>query len=114
MAKNERIYGQSDQKSPLKVYSIAILEVAPNQMADFIAAVGLGSKVLPIIASWRPIAGNPNQVIDFWKGDVLWSTEAWAYKPAIESQKEMMRNLRIQAPKERIVPIYALPYSPLA
>ena len=104
---------EESQKSPLKVYSMAILEVAPNQMADFIAAVGMGSKVLPIIASWRPIAGNPNQVIDLWKGDVLWSTEAWAYKPAIESQKEMMRNLRIQAPKERIVPIYALPYSPL-
>lgn len=104
---------KESQKSPLKVYSMAILEVAPNQMADFIAAVGMGSKVLPIIASWRPIAGNPNQVIDLWKGDVLWSAEAWAYQPAIEAQKEMMRNLRIQAPKERIVPIYALPYSPL-
>ena len=105
---------EESQKKPLKVYSMAILEVAPNQMNDFIAAVKMGSKVLPIIASWRPIAGSPTQVIDLWKGDILWSTDVWAYQPAIESQKEMMRNLRIQAPKERIVPIYALPYSPLA
>ena len=104
---------EDSQKSPLKVYSMAILEVAPNQMQAFINAVEMGSKGLPIIASWRPIAGSPNQVIDLWKGDVLWSADAWAYQPAIEAQKEMMRNLRIQAPKERIVPIYALPYSPL-
>ncbi len=104
---------EESQKSPLKVYSMAILEVAPNQMSDFIKAVEMGSKVFPIIASWHPIAGNPNQVIDLWKGDVLWNAEAWAYQPAMEGQKEMMRNLRIQAPKERIVPIYSLPYSPL-
>ncbi|GAI86337.1 unnamed protein product, partial [marine sediment metagenome] len=104
---------EESQKSPLNVYSIAMLEVAPNQMTNFTTAVEMGSKVLPIIASWRPIAGSPNLVIDLWKGDVLWSANEWAYKPALEAQKEMMRNLRIQAPKERIVPIYALPYSPL-
>ncbi len=103
---------EESQKSPLKVYSLAILEVNPNKMSEFIAGVKAGSQVLPIIASWRPIAGSPNQVIDLWKGDVLWSAENMAYQPFREDQ-QWVRQLREIAPKERIVPIYALPYSPL-
>jgi len=72
---------EESQKSPLKAYSMAILEVNPGKMSDFIAGVAVGYKVFPIIASWRPIAGSPNQVIDLWKGDVLFSVEAMAYKP---------------------------------
>jgi hypothetical protein len=104
---------EESQNAPLKVYSLAILEVTSDQMSNFIAGIKMGSKVLPIIASWRPIAGSPTQVIDLWKGDVLWNAEEWAYQPVKKEQIQFMRNLRIQAPKERIVPIYALPYSPL-
>ena len=103
---------EESQKSPLKVYSMAILEVNPGKMSDFIAGVAAGYKFFPIIASWRPIAGSPNQVIDLWKGDVLFSAEAMAYKPFSQEQ-QWVRQLRENAPKERIVPLYALPYSPL-
>ena len=103
---------EESQKTPLKVYSMAILEVNPGKMVDFIAGVAAGYKVFPIIASWRPIAGSPNQVIDLWKGDVLFSAEAMAYSPYTPAQ-QWVRELRINASKERIVPLYALPYSPL-
>ncbi|MHA1350687.1 MAG: hypothetical protein ACTSPZ_07645 [Promethearchaeota archaeon] len=103
---------EESQKSPLKVYSMAILEVNPGKMSNVIASIAAGHKVLPIIASWRPIAGSPNQVIDLWKGDVLFSAEAMAYRPFSQDQ-QWVRQLRENAPKERIVPLYALPYSPL-
>lgn len=100
------------QKTPFKTYSMATLEVNPNKMSDFIAGVKMTYKIFPIIASWRPIAGSPNEVIDLWKGDVLFSTEAMAYKPYSQEQ-QWVRQLRENASKERIVPLYALPYSPL-
>lgn len=103
---------EESQKSPLKVYALAILEVNPNKMSEFITGLKAGSQVLPIIASWRPIAGTPNQVIDLWKGDILWSAENMAYQPYTKDL-QWVRQLREQAPKERILPIYALPYSPL-
>ena len=103
---------EDSQKSPLKVYSMAILEVNPGKMPDMIAGISAGHKVMPIIASWRPIAGSPNQIIDLWKGDILFSAEAMGYRPFTKEQA-WVRNLRDQAPKERIVPLYALPYSPL-
>ena len=103
---------EESQKSPLKVYSLAILEVNPNKMSEFIAGVKAGSQAFPIIASWRPIAGSPNQVIDLWKGDILWRAENIAYQPFRKDQ-QWVRQLREQAPKERILPVYALPYSPL-
>ena len=81
-------------------------------MNDMIAFISAGHKVMPIIASWRPIAGSPNQIIDLWKGDVLFSTEAMGYRPFTKEQ-QWVRNLRVNAPKERIVPLYTLPYSPL-
>jgi len=103
---------EESQKSPLKVYSMAIIEVNPGKMSVFIASIAAGYKVLPIIASWRPIAGNPNQVIDLWKGDVLFSAETMAYRPFSQDQ-QWVRHLRENAPKEKIVPLYTLPYSPL-
>lgn len=103
---------KESQKSPLKAYSMAILEVNPGRMDDFIAGVAAGHKFFPIIASWRPIAGSPNEVIDLWKGDVLFSAESMAYQPFRKDQ-QWVRDLRRNASKERIVPLYALPYSPL-
>ncbi|KKM21852.1 hypothetical protein LCGC14_1631270 [marine sediment metagenome] len=103
---------EESQKTPLKAYSMAILQVNPGKMVDFLAGLAAGYKVFPIIASWRPIAGSPNEVIDLWKGDVLFSTEAMGYKPSGQSD-QWVRQLRENAPKERIIPLYTLPYSPL-
>ncbi|MFX1425825.1 MAG: hypothetical protein ACFFBE_05180 [Promethearchaeota archaeon] len=103
---------EDSRESPLKVYSMAILEVNPGKMPDMIAGLSLGYKAMPIIASWRPIAGNPNEIIDLWKGDALFSAEAMAYRPFTKEQ-QWVRDLRKNAPKERIVPLYSLPYSPL-
>jgi len=103
---------EASQKTPLKVYTLAVLEVNPDKMTDFIAMVKALPDPTPIIASWRPISGNPNQVIDLWKGDIWWKAENMSYQPATGDQ-EWVRQLREIAPKERILPIYTLPYSPL-
>jgi len=100
---------EESQKKALKVYSLATLEVTPNKMPDFIEKVKEYSKTFPIIASWRPIAGNPNEVNDIWKGAIGPKN----YQPAVEGMKEWFRNLREMAPKERLVQIFPLPYSEL-
>jgi hypothetical protein len=97
------------QKKALKVYSFATLEVTPNKMTEFVEFVRLLSKNAPIIASWRPIAGNPNEVNDLWKGTLI----PKRYEPAVEGLKEWFRRLRELAPKERLVQICPLPYSEL-
>ncbi|MBW2179054.1 MAG: hypothetical protein JRG81_01590, partial [Deltaproteobacteria bacterium] len=66
-------------------------------------------KNLPIIASWRPIGGSPNEVIDIWKS----IPPETAYQPADEFSREFFRQVREVAPKERVVRVTALPYSPL-
>ncbi len=100
---------EESQKRALKVYSLATLEVNPNKMPEFIKKVREYSKIFPIIASWRPIAGNPNEVNDIWKGAI----GPRDYQPAVEGMKEWFRDLREMAPKERLVQIYPLPYSQL-
>ncbi|MHA1915302.1 MAG: NIPSNAP family protein [Promethearchaeota archaeon] len=100
---------EESQKRALKVYSLATLEVNPKKMPEFIEKVREYSKTFPIIASWRPIAGNPNEVNDIWKGAIGPKN----YQPAVEGMKEWFRNLREMAPKERLVQIYPLPYSQL-
>ncbi|GAG77986.1 unnamed protein product, partial [marine sediment metagenome] len=103
---------EESQKTPLKVYTLAVLEVNPDKMTDFIAMIKATPDTTPIIASWRPISGNANQVIDLWKGDIWWKAENMAYQPTTGDQ-QWVRLLRELAPKERILPIYSLPYSPL-
>ncbi|MHA2400875.1 MAG: NIPSNAP family protein [Promethearchaeota archaeon] len=100
---------EESQKQGLKVYSLATLEVVPNKMTEFIEKVREYSMTFPIIASLRPIAGNPNEVNDIWKGAI----GPRNYQPAVEGMKEWFRDLREMAPKERLVQIYPLPYSPL-
>lgn len=103
---------KESQKNPLKAYCMAILEANPGKMQDMIAGISAGYKVMPIIASWRPIAGSPNQIMDLWKGDLYFNTENMAYRPFSKDQ-QWIRDLRQNAPKERIIPLYTLPYSPL-
>lgn len=100
---------EESQKTALKVYSFATLEVTPNKMTEFIEFVKNLSKNAPIIASWRPIAGNPNEVNDLWKGSLIPNE----YQPAVEGMKAWFRKLRELAPKERLVQIMPLPYSEL-
>ncbi|MHA2181232.1 MAG: hypothetical protein ACXAAH_07395 [Promethearchaeota archaeon] len=103
---------EDSQQNPLKAYSMAILNVNPGRMSNLLEGIALGHKVIPIIACLRPIAGNPNEVIDLWKGDILWKTENMAYSPFTPAS-QWVRDLRDNAIKERIVGVYTLPYSPL-
>ena len=65
---------------------------------------------LPIVAAWTPVAGNPNQVIDVWKG----ALGQERYQPADENmERGFFAPLREIAPRERMVNLYPLPYSPL-
>lgn len=100
---------EESQKKALNIYSFATLEVAPNKMVEFVKFVEALSLSAPIIASWRPIAGNPNEVNDLWKGALIPKN----YQPATEGLKEWFRKLRELAPKERLVEIFTLPYSEL-
>ncbi|MHA2181234.1 MAG: hypothetical protein ACXAAH_07405, partial [Promethearchaeota archaeon] len=100
---------EESQKIPLDVYSFATLEVTPNKMTEFVEFVKNLSINAPVIASWRPIAGNPNEVNDLWKGSLI----PKKYEPAVEGLKEWFRKLRELAPKERLVLIFPLPYSQL-
>lgn len=72
------------QQSPLGAYFLAVLEVAPGKMPEFIAGLEASASVLPIVASWRPITGKHNEVIDLWKGAMPQAS----YQPADEGTKE--------------------------
>jgi len=97
------------RQTPLGAYFLAVLEVAADNMATFMAGLKEGVKNYPIIASWRPVAFKRNQVIDVWKGPVPQS----AYQPADDWSKQFFRNLRPIAPHEYLIPVFTLPYSPL-
>ncbi len=58
------------QDAPLGSYNLAILKVAATKMNDMVAGLAMvaESQALPIIMSWRPVAGNPNEIRDVWKG----------------------------------------------
>lgn len=94
---------------PLRTYTLAVLEVAPNQWNDFVAGLSQRPVNYPIISSWRPVAGSPNEVIDVWKGGLRLT----GYEPANDGSREFFRNLRPRAPKERLQPVFTLPYSEL-
>jgi len=94
---------------PIGTYSLAVLEVAPNQWNEFVAGLSQRPVNYPIISSWRPVAGSPNEVIDVWKGGLRLT----GYEPANENSREFFRNLRVRAPRERLMPVFPLPYSEL-
>jgi hypothetical protein len=62
-----------------------------------------------ILACWRPIGGNPNQVIDLWKEYY----PPQAYQRADDLSKQFFRPLRMVAPKEHYRGVSILPYSQL-
>lgn len=104
------------QDTPLGSYNLAILKVAATKMTDMVTGLSMvaESQALPIIMSWRPVAGNPNEIIDVWKGSLQHSgyqTRERYYSMGLND--EWWRNLRVMAPEERLVSVYTLPHSPL-
>ncbi len=105
---------KASQKTPVKVYGLATLEVNPNKMPEFIQVFELGIQNKSpisalIIASWRPIGGHPNEVIDLWK---TYSAPK-GYQPPDDFIKGFLTPLRVVAPKEHYRGLTMLPYSPL-
>jgi hypothetical protein len=78
-------------------------------MERFKALLGGAGDALPILASWRDLAGNPDRVIDLWRGDIGRD----GYAPSNEATDAFFGPLREVAPRERMVRLHALPYSPL-
>ena len=104
------------QRRPSKVYLLATLEVAPDKMPEFLTGLEQASQLLPIIASWRPIGGSPNEVIDLWKSSsslniVEEFTKGW--EPPNDFSKEFFTQLRQIAPKEHAELVFTLPYAQL-
>jgi len=97
-------------EKPAGEYTFAILEVSPGRMDDFKKLLGAGAAQLPILASWRDVVGNPSQVIDLWRGNPGQAPYAPS-NPAMEAG--FFGPLREVAPRERMMRLFPMPYSPL-
>jgi len=97
------------KSAPSGVYTFAILEVEPGRMDQFSALLGAAKDAVPIIACWGDVAGNPHRVIDLWKGDI----GRFGYRPTDDGQNAFFGPLREIAPRERMMRLHPLPYSPL-
>lgn len=100
---------EASASEPVKVYTFAILEVERGKMDQFGAMLGAAQDGLPIIACWRDVSGNPNRIIDLWKGD----TGRGGYRPTDDGQNAFFGPLRQIAPREKMMRLHAMPYSPL-
>jgi hypothetical protein len=78
-------------------------------MQQFNDGLAAGAKNMPIIASWRTIVGNQNQVTDVWKG----ALRTDGYSRSDDAANRWFRGIRSLAPRERLVIAHPLPYSPL-
>jgi hypothetical protein len=96
-------------EKPAGLHMMAILDVAPGKLEAFTKFLAAGAESVPIIASWRDVAGNPSQVIDLWTGDPA----GRPYQPNSPAMDAFFGPLRELAPKERTVRLFPLPYSPL-
>ena len=96
-------------EKPLGTYMLAKMEIAPGRMPFFVAAMEGVAAGLPVVASWRTVTGNQNEVTDVWKGSMRLS----GYQPSDERTNRFFRAVRENAPVERMVPVFTLPYSPL-
>ena len=94
---------------PLGTYTFAILEVENGKMDQFDAMLGAAQDHLPIVACWRGVSGNPNRIIDLWKGD----TGRGGYRPSDDAQNAFFEPLRKIAPREKMMRLHVMPYSPL-
>jgi NIPSNAP len=100
---------ETARSEPVGAHTFAILEVAPGAMERFTKLLAFAKDQLPIVASWRAVAGNPDLVIDLWKGDLGRA----GYQPTDARTDAFFGPLREVAPRERLVRLLPLPYSPL-
>lgn len=99
----------ASEEKPNAVYTFAILDVLPGKMEDFAALLTAGAANLPIAAAWRQLTGPTNRIIDLWTTD----TGAPAYAPDSPGMAAFFGPLRQVAPKEKMMRLHVLPYSPL-
>ncbi|HKE11969.1 MAG TPA: hypothetical protein VKE73_10390 [Myxococcota bacterium] len=102
---------ESARETPQGIYTAAHLKIATGRMVDFTKMLAAVGSQRPILASWRPVAGDPDLVIDLWKGDV--EAGYARYAPADPHSDAFFLALRSVAPEERLVRYFPLPYSPL-
>ena len=94
---------------PVGTYTFAILDVTEGRMDEFKSLLAGAAARLPIVAALNDVVGNPNRVIDLWKGD----TGRPGYKPNDPGQEAFFGPLRQIAPREKMMRLHPLPYSPL-
>lgn len=99
-------------ENPLGMYFLAILHVVPGTLGEFKESLSAVTSdgPMPIIASLTPVTGNRNVFIDVWKGG---DPQRRPYAPADDAMKPFFENLRINAPREKVIYVYTLPYSAL-
>jgi hypothetical protein len=100
---------EAAREKPVGAYTFAELELAPGKAQAFERVLGAAKDRFPIVAAWRPVAGNPRMVFDLWKGALAQN----GYQPATAQAMAFFGPLRELAPRERVVHLYPLPYSPL-
>jgi hypothetical protein len=96
-------------EKPVGTYTFAILDVTPARLPQFTTMLAAAAPRLPIIAALRNVSGNPSRVTDLWAMD----TGAPGYAPNDDQQEAFFGPLRQVAPREKMVRLHALPYSPL-
>lgn len=102
------------QATPLKAYNLAILEIIPSVMDMFLDGLQGAAETLPIVASWRPIAGNRYEIIDVWKGSLEQSGyQSQEFYSEMGLTEDWWNGLRAAAPQEKVITVYTLPHSPL-
>lgn len=100
---------EASRQKPIGAYTFAELELAPGKARQFDQVLHAVKDRYPIVAALRGIAGNPRYVFDLWKGALGHN----GYKPATDELMAFFGPLRELAPRERVVNLYPLPYSPL-
>lgn len=100
---------EKSQAEPAGVYTFAILDVLPGCMDRFKEMLGAAGALLPIVASWRHLSGNPDRITDLWSGD----TGGFGYSPSNDQTAAFFGPLREVAPRERMMRLHVLPHSKL-
>ena len=106
---------QASQLSPLNSYTIATLHMRQNKLHSLLpkqkAAIDIG---MPLIAFMKSVTGRHDQIIDIWKGDLQAAGyQTQEYYDSIGMTEDWWDWIRDVAPKEKMVRVSMLPYSPL-
>jgi len=106
---------RSSHSAPLQSYTIATLELNRNKMPLLLptqeVAIDMG---MPLIAFMKSVTGKHDQIIDIWKGDLQAAGyQPQAYYESIGMSEEWWDWIRDVGPKEKMIKVSVLPYSPL-